>query len=313
VTAALIALSASLAWGVGDMAAALASRRHRTWSVVFVSQIAGFVIGLSVLYLLDRPFPGWRAELPALLGGVALAIGMVAYFEALAVGTMSVVAPIAATCGAVPVVFGLVAGERPSTIQALGMLLVFVGVVLSVYQRDSTSTVVGTVEVGVAAHDARRPKNALAAGLAVVAAVCFGLILVGIAAAAKHDPLWPPVAARITSLATLATIAALSGLRSIRRRGANAGGAKSLAPRQSRMPAGVWVGAVSAGALHLAAAILFILASQRGLLSLVAVLSSLSAVVVVGLAHLLLHERLEGQQLAGVILALTGAAAIAGG
>lgn len=295
------------------MAAALASRRHRTWSVVFVSQIAGFVIGLAVLYLLDRPFPGWRAELPALVGGVALAIGMVAYFEALAVGTMSVVAPIAATCGAVPVAFGLAAGERPSAVQALGMLLVFVGVALAVYQRGHTSTVVGTVEVGAPAHDARRPKNALAAGLALVAAVCFGLVLVGIAAAATHDPLWPPVAARITSLATLATIAALSGLRSIRRRTANGGGTEGTDSQPPRMPAIVLVGAVSAGALHLTAAVLFILASQRGLLSLVAVLSSLSAVVVVGLAHLLLHERLERLQLAGVILALAGASAIAGG
>ncbi len=295
------------------MAAALASRRCRTWSVVFVSQIAGFVIGLSVLYLLDRPFPGWRAEAPALLGGVALAIGMVAYFEALAVGTMSVVAPIAATCGAVPVVFGLVAGERPSAIQALGMLLVFVGVGFAVYQRGSTATIVGTVEVGAPAHDARRPRNTLAAGLAVVAAICFGLILVGIAAAAKHDPLWPPVAARITSLATLATIAALNGLRSIRRREAGGSGTERLDPRPSRMSAGVWAGAVSAGALHLTAAVLFILAAERGFLSLVAVLSSLSAVVVVGLAHLLLHERLEKQQLAGVILALAGASAIAAG
>lgn len=295
------------------MVAALAGRRHRTWSVVFVSQAAGFAIGLSALYLLDRPFPGWRAEAPALLAGVALAIGMVAYFEALAVGTMSVVAPIAATCGAVPVVFGLAAGERPSTVQMLGILFVFVGVVLAVYQRDRTATVVGTVEVGAPAHDARRPRNGLAAGLAIVAALCFGLVLVGIAAAASHDPLWPPVAARITSLATLVTIALLIGLRAIRRRDPNRGGTGGLGALSPRMPAVVWVGAVSAGGLHLGAATLFILASQRGFLSLVAVLSSLSAVVVVGLAHLLLHERLESQQLAGVVLALVGASAIAGG
>ena len=338
--AALLALSASVCWGAGDMLAGLASRRHDTWGVSLVSQTVGLAAGGVMLVALGRPWPGWAALVPALLAGVVLAGGMLAYFHGLSVGTMSIVAPIASACAVVPVAVGLAGGERPSALQAAGATAAVAGVMLAVYERDRTTSVTGTVEVGASAGGRPRPRNRLAAALAVVAAVSFGVVLVGFARTAAHDPFWPAVGGRMTSVATLVLAARLMR----RRRAATAGeggrvpaktgreftardrpSARLLTGRRwgragrgrhrsrGNMPAGALAGSAVAGLFHLSAATLFSLASVRGLLSLVSVLSSLSAVIVATAAHLFLHERLAGHQRVGVVLALAGVLAIAGG
>jgi drug/metabolite transporter (DMT)-like permease len=63
----------------------------------------------------------------------------------------------------------------------------------------------------------------------------------------------------------------------------------------------------------IAANSLFALATQRGLLSLVAVAGSLYSAVTVLLARFVLGERLAQPQQGGVVLALVGVAAIAAG
>ena len=55
----------------------------------------------------------------------------------------------------------------------------------------------------------------------------------------------------------------------------------------------------------------FALASQRGLLSVVAVVGSLFPIVTVVLAHLVLHERISRVALVGGAVALVGVAVVA--
>ena len=50
-------------------------------------------------------------------------LGLVAFYRALAIGTMSIVAPISATGVAIPVLVGLASGERPSALQVAGIVL----------------------------------------------------------------------------------------------------------------------------------------------------------------------------------------------
>ena len=57
----------------------------------------------------------------------------------------------------------------------------------------------------------------------------------------------------------------------------------------------------------------FSLASTRGLISVVSVLSSLYPVVAVALAMIVLHERISRLQAVGVTAAICGAAALAAG
>lgn len=356
VIAALLALAASVCWGTGDVIAGLAGRRTSSWTVSFVSQITSLVLGLTLLAVLGHEWMGWRATWPALAAGVAVGLGMGAYFKALAVGTMSLVAPIAASGAIVPVVVGLIRGEQPSLIQAVGVVAAVVGVALAVYDRQPQAGVVGTIEVGAAAENlepaagaaagsssagapgraasaapALRPR--LAAGLAVASAACFGSSLVGYAATAAYDPYLPPIAGRVTSVMTLVVLVWVFRARALRAagyvsaRGADpsAAGVTGAAPVVAGRPSpdhtipGFWLPrdilprVVVAGLFHLAAATFFSLSSTRGLLSLVSVLSSFGAVVTMGLAYYIIRERLEPQQMVGVVLALVGVVAIAGG
>ena len=59
--------------------------------------------------------------------------------------------------------------------------------------------------------------------------------------------------------------------------------------------------------------LLFVLASGRGLLSVVGVLAALYPAVTVLLARIVLHERLTRTQDAGVLLTLAGVVALAAG
>lgn len=148
--AALLALAASVCWGTGDVLAGLAGRRSSSWTVSVVSLGSSLVLGVVLLVVLGRSVPSWEAAWPALAAGVAVSVATVAYFEALAVGTMSLVAPIASSAAVVPVAVGLMRGEQPSVIQAVGVLAAVLGVGLAVYDRHPEAGVVGTIELGVA-------------------------------------------------------------------------------------------------------------------------------------------------------------------
>jgi drug/metabolite transporter (DMT)-like permease len=128
--AALLALLASIVWGVADFLGGAYSRRIPTVTVLVWSQFAGLV---AIAYVLA--FGGWRAPGTYLWWGVAGAVcGTAAgacFYRALALGTMSIVAPIAGTGLVVPVVAGLALGERPGGIQLAGILLATAGVVLA--------------------------------------------------------------------------------------------------------------------------------------------------------------------------------------
>lgn len=331
--AALLALAASLCWGTGDLLAGLAGRRASSWSVSLVSQAVGLCAGLLLLLALGRPWPGFWAMMPSLLAGFALAVGMVVYFTALAVGTMSVVAPIASACAVVPVAVGLARGEQPGVAQVVGVVAVVVGVGLAVYERENAPHLVGTIEVGAGVPPqsrpaSDRPRNRLGAILAVTAALCFGATLVGFAMTAEYDPFWPAVGGRLTSVASLLLLAPVLRVRMDGLLAAGGGSQPESEPRRGPrlarsaarskrevywLPPGARLMTAAAGLSHLGAATLFSVASTRGLLSLVSVLSSLAAIVTVGLAFLVLGERLGRQQLAGVALALAGVLAIAGG
>src|SRR5262245_23189212 len=117
--AALLALLSAVVYGAGDFAGGLASRRLPPPAVVWRTN----AIGLAGLLLV--------APLVGALGGVAGGVGILLLYRALAVGTMSVVAPVTAILAAlVPVVVGLLDGERPAAIALAGIPLALVAIAL---------------------------------------------------------------------------------------------------------------------------------------------------------------------------------------
>lgn len=274
-----LGLAASVVWGTADFLGGLSARRRSLWAVVVVAQLGGLALACVVFAAAAGTMPSTTALLAAAGGGAAGAVAVAAFYRALAVGTMGVVAPVAATGAVVPVVVGVLGGERPSALQLAGAALATAGVVLA--SRDG-STAAGS-------HRAAIP-------LAAVAALGFGLVFVGLERAGDEDPFWAILVARATATALVAGAAVASR-------------ARLEVPRQA--PALALLALV--GVLDTGANVLFVLAADRGLLSVVAVLGSLYPAITVVLARVLLGERLTRPQVAGVGLTLTGVAGIAAG
>ena len=275
--AALLALSASLTWGIGDFLGGLKARALPALMVLAASQPFGLAaLGLAVA-VRGTGIPGdevaWSA-LAALFGTV----GLFAFYRGMAAGAMSVVAPIAAVAAGVPVIWGVaVSGDRIDLLQAIGFVAALGG------------SVAASIEF-------RPERRQLAAGVgwAALAMLAFGAYFVPMHAASTQDWLWPAFLFRCTSV-TLVWAVVLT--RHIRPTG--------LRPH--------WRGLVAIGLLDTAGNALFAAASSHGLLSVVSVLASLYPVVTVLLARLLLGERVQRTQDVGVVLALAGVVLITAG
>lgn len=275
-TAALLALLASAAWGAADFAGGVASRRLHVAVVMAVVQVFG-AGGMLVGVLVRGVPPVADAIVPGLAAGVLGAVAFPAFYRALAVGTMGVIAPILATSAVVPIAFGVVGGERPGSLQALGGALALAGVLLA-----SRAPGVGGA------------RSTRGVPLALLATGVVGLELVLLDRGAAADAWWTVAATRWTSCAlTLVVVAALLASRRV-----------ALPPRRDAAVLGA-IGVADTGA-NLA----FAIAAATGLLSLVAVLGSLAPVVTVALARAALGERLSGGQGGGVALAMVGVALI---
>jgi drug/metabolite transporter (DMT)-like permease len=277
-----LALGCAVLWGTADFLGGLRARRIHVLGVVFVSQFVG-LSGVMVWIAVAGGGPPelWRLAI-AVAGGAAGIVGLLAFYRALAIGTMSIVAPVSATGAAIPVVAGLASGEAPGALQRAGMLLAVAGVVLASQERH---------EDGARAADARR-----AVGLALVAAVGFGTLLTLLEPASREGVAWPLLAVRVGSVVTLGAIIAATR--------APVGAAFDV----RHLPALAIIGVfdTSANAMYAAATTL-------GLLSVVAVLGSLYPVTTVLLARALLGERVRMIQEVGVVAVLGGVALIAAG
>jgi drug/metabolite transporter (DMT)-like permease len=275
--AALLALGASLSWGVSDFLGGVKARVMPSLLVMAASQPFGLAaLGLAVA-VRGTGIPGdevaWAA-LSAVLG----TIGLFAFYRGMAAGAISVVAPIAGTAAVVPVVWALAHGERPSGLQELGFVLVLGGVVATSWERTPG-----------------RARITAGAGWAALALVAFGGYYVPMHAASQHDFLWASLVFRSTST-TLVWLTVLT----LGRR-----------PRGIRphLPVLAAIGVLDTGGN-----VLFAAASQEhGLLSVVSVLASLYPVVTVLLARTALRERVQRTQEAGVVVTLAGVALVSVG
>jgi drug/metabolite transporter (DMT)-like permease len=262
---------------VADFSGGSLTKRLPTFAVTVVSQAAGFVALLLAIGV--RGEVTGRSLALGAVAGLGGGAGLAAFYRALSIGTMSVVSPLAACGAVVPFAIALAAGDRPSVLALAGAVAALGGAVLaSVEERRASS-----------------PERGRAVALAVFAAVALGVFVYFLGLGSREgDVLSTLVGARVGSLAALLVLA--GAMRAPLR----------LAPASVPAVAAVGLADVSANAL-------FAVASSRGLLSLVAVLGSLYPVVTVLLAHALLGERLTRAQQAGVVVALAGVAAIAGG
>jgi drug/metabolite transporter (DMT)-like permease len=278
VTAVLLSLSASLAWGFASFLSPVLARKHSLGPVLLVQHVVS-AGGAALLLLLtvDTCPPGLQV-LAGLAAGVCTAVAAAAAFAAATTGPVSVVTPINSTGAALPVVLGLALGERPSLVQLVGIPLALIGTVLVAARRSGgTHQLTGRV-----------------VGLAAFSAVAYGGHLIFLAAAAQESTSWGLFITRFTALVITAPF-----VLPIRGR-----------PRvQGRAVPALAV----PGALMLMGTACFSIASVHGLVSVVSVLSTLFPVVTVSLAVAVLGERLLARQLAGFLSVLLGIVLIGAG
>jgi drug/metabolite transporter (DMT)-like permease len=265
----LLALGASLAWGVGDFFGPLVSRTLGVVPVLMWAQVGGVAaIALAVALRGERP-AGWAVlyAVGAAFGGM---LGLFAYYRGMVAGAMSVVAPVAGVSAVIPVVFGVATGDDPSAAQVVGVAAALAGVGLASIEH----------------HDGRR-RVAAGVGLALLAACGFGFYFPWMHAAGKADFWWASMVFRSTALLLVAAVVA----------------GRRIDVRLTRRNAVI---ACAVGIVDTVGNVLFAASSTHGLVSLTAVLASLYPVVTVLLAASILRERVAPLQRAGIALTLTG-------
>jgi drug/metabolite transporter (DMT)-like permease len=273
----LLALSASLMWGVADYVGGLLTRSREVFSIVLVSQLAGLVVIACVVAGRGVGWPGTEAMLPAAIGGVLGSFTIVVFYLALSYGPVSIVAPVMASSAAIPVVYGLARGERPSGLQLAGVLVTLAGVILvSLTTGDGHA----------------RGRRGIAFG--ILAAVLLGVLLVIFSRAASHDAYWAPLVLRIFSIATTIVIVLVRRVR-------------------VRIDRSVLALVAMVGTLDMLANLAYSVSTTLQLLAITAVLSSLFPFVTVVLARVHLGERVSRVQQAGSVLTMVGVLLVAAG
>lgn len=286
-----LALLAAGFYGSGDFLGGLAARRARVLPVTFVSQ----GVGLAALVVL-APLAAERApaHLDLIWGAAAGLCGATAIaflYYGLAIGSVSVVAPISAVVGlALPVVVGVALGDTLSAFAAAGIGLAAVSIVLISREPGDGA------DRPRHGDQARQPPPASgqwsALAIAMLSGVFIGAFLVCLSRAPRDGGLWPLLASRAVSVAGLGLAISWKG--------------DPLLPVAAARPA-----ALASGLLDVVATVCFLAAVRTGMLSLVATLTNLYPAATVVLARVVLRERLRPVQLIGMALALAAIVLIA--
>ena len=267
---------AALFYGLADYSGSRASRFANSASITFFGQATAFV-GIGVfLVIVQTPVMPVESWLWTTGGGFGGAIALVAFYKAMSLGSMTVIAPITAVIGlSVPVFAGVLSGERPSGIAWIGILLAVVAVAL--------------VADALGKHDLPTPPRVI--WMAVAAGLGFGMIFVCMGNASHDHGVWPLFGQRLVSVPTVAAIALFQA-------------------RQIFVPKKVILLSIAAGVLDTSANGLYLLATHSGMMSIVSVVVAMYPVATVFLAMTLDHERLHKSQGVGLALAIVSLALV---
>jgi drug/metabolite transporter (DMT)-like permease len=268
------AMASAVTLGVADFTGGLAGRKSSAPSVALGVELIGLAIAPLAFVLLPH---GWDAQaaLMAFTGGVVGGLGLIAFYRAMSLNLIGVVAPITGfVAAALPVAIGLIGGDHLGIWQLAGIALGLVALVLVTGAGRERE---GNARTGII--------------LAVFAGATFGLFFV-LFHAASHAGFAAFVSGRLGSSVSAVAAGLTSGAAVVARRGA-------------------WRIIVFAGLVDGCGVMLYLFASHGGLLSITAVLTSFYPAFTVLCARLITHERLTRLQALGAVLALVAIALIA--
>ncbi len=270
----LLALGSAVCFGLGDFVGGAGAKRSNPFAVVAVMTIVAVLLLTAYAVALGgSPRPVDHAW--GALAGLANGFGSAFLYRGLAHGRMAVVAPVSAVGAAsLPVLVGVGLGERPSLLVWLGVAVGLPGIWLV-----SREPVEGTPT-----------RSGLRDG--ILAGVGFGGLFVALAQIPEEAGVLPLAVNEGVALLAIAAVA------------------RALGGSARPVPA-AWPPGVLAGVLIAAASVLFLAATQQGLLAVAAILASLYPAVTVLLAALVLRERIHRGQGVGLALCLLSVALVA--
>lgn len=276
-----VSLLAATCWGAADFIGGFATRAANVVMVLVMVNATIVAVSLGVQLVTGGPALGSHAAMLAVAGGVCGVVGSGAFYQALALGKMGIIAPIPAVGVAIPVAGGLLAGERLGLLVSAGMLTAVVGIILV------------SIESSEAELETDRRRARWAIGFALLAAAGLGAqYLLTQEGYAENVPLTVVVARTLPVVALL--VVAVAG--------------RMALPRLREGLLCVGGGTWEFGALALVG-----VATTLGSIGVVAVLSSLYPAVTALLATVLLRERVRPVQALGAALTLAGVVLIAAG
>lgn len=278
-------LASATSWGAGDFSGGLATKRAPVFTVAAVSKLASLATMLVFAWLRAEQIPSLHVLVWAGAAGVGGAVGLVALYQALAVGVMGVAAPVSAIiAAAMPVVFAALSEGLPTGLQLAGFALAMVAVWF--ISRPADAALPGG------------PRQTRGLRLATLAGIGFGCFYIFISRARAESVFWPLAASQFITLVTVLAVA----------------GAITLAQRDraGRLPINTVPLMLLAGLLDAGGNAFFLLAEHAGRLDVAAVLASLYPASTVLLARLVLKERTSTTQMIGIATALVSIPLIAG-
>jgi uncharacterized membrane protein len=277
-----LAMLAAIGWGSGDFLSGIAAKKDHFLTITMCREMLQLVVIFGYLALVPATLHLSDLALtfiPGLLVGVALPT----FFRALASGRMAVVAPVAGTTAAiVPVVMGLVSGDRPSLVQLCGLLIAVLAVALVSVVLDEQST------------GRKRTINGRDVLLGAACGLAFGSYLAFMDHTSDDSGLWPLIGVKI-GLFVSSTVWALSHRGPV------------------TFPRRAWRYWVAGSVCDVSGSIAYLYAIRADLLSVTAAVASLFPVVTAVLAWAFLRERMSRVNLTGLGLAGVSLALIAGG
>jgi drug/metabolite transporter (DMT)-like permease len=273
----VLALGASLSWGLADFFGPLQGRKLGALRTLVWVQLGGLV-GIALIVAVLWIGPKDSAALLAIPAAISGTLGLFAYYRGIAVGAISIVAPIAGISAIVPVVVGIASGESPSALQLTGIACALIGVFLAAREPRSGG----------------EARLAAGVGLAVLAAIGFGGYFPFMHAAGNADYWWASLIFRMASTSVILVAVAIQR--------------PNVIVPVRLLP---WLALIGFGDMF--GNLLYAAASTSGLVSVTSVLASLYPIVTVILARIVLSERVARSQEAGIGLTLAGVALISAG
>jgi uncharacterized membrane protein len=256
-------LGSAVSWGAGDFSGGLATRKGSVYSVVILSEVVGLVFLIALALAFHETPPPLPYLLWAALAGICGTLGLTGLYQAMAIGQMGVAAPVSAVlAAALPALVGSILEGLPGPLKLVGFALGLAGLWLSARSGGADRTPAGF-------------------RLAIMAGLGFAGFFIFIDQASKVALFWPLVCSRTLSMIVITAIA-----KSLKR---------PIMTTRTVLP---WI--IAAGLCDVGGNVFFSLASQIGRLDISAVLSSAAPMFTIILALLVVKERLNRWQVAGI-------------